>query len=107
MLDSGPEFPSSTPKIDHALRSQLRVLDEKIGRLEIINAAIWELVRDRLNLTGADLDAKVLEIDLRDGIEDGEVSAVPVRCPACNRVSSSKENRCLYCGQEFAGDVFT
>ena len=107
MFDPNSESMPSVPKIDHALRSQIKDLERKIGRIEIINAAVWELVRDKLALTGAELDAKILEIDMRDGIEDGEVSSVPVRCPACNRVSSSKGNQCLYCGQEFAGDVFT
>ncbi len=107
MLDSNSEFTPSTPRLDFALRSQIKEVEKKFARLEILNAAIWELVRDRLNLTGADLDAKILEIDLRDSLEDGVVTAVPLRCPACNRVSSSKGNRCVYCGQEFVGDVFT
>ena len=46
------------------------------------------------------------EIDLRDGKADGKITAHPLRCPSCDRVSSSRHAKCLYCGQEFEGSLF-
>jgi ribosomal protein L37AE/L43A len=60
-----------------------------------------ELVRDSLKLTDADLKLRMKEIDLRDGVEDGAITTVPLSCPQCNRVSSSQHWKCIYCGMDF------
>ncbi len=97
--ESGARTPS--PKTDHALRGKVKALKREVDRLELVSNALWELVRERLNLKLADLEGKMKEIDRRDGVEDGQITEVPLKCPSCGRVSSSKHWRCLYCGQEF------
>ena len=62
---------------------------------------LWELVRDGLKLTEKDLKARMREIDLRDGVEDGAITRVPLKCTQCSRISSSKHWKCLYCNLEF------
>ena len=42
----------------------------------------------------------------RDGKADGQLTEHPVRCPKCERVNTSRHAKCLYCGQEFEGDLF-
>lgn len=92
---------SSTRKTDPALHGKVKELKREVDRLELGTNALWEVIRERLNLTVADLEAKMGEIDLRDGIEDGRITEIPLKCPSCGRVSSSKHWRCLYCGQDF------
>ena len=82
-------------------REKNRALENKFDRLQLAFNALWELIRDATRLTAADLEAKMREIDLRDGKADGKITDLPVRCPACKRVSSTKHWKCLYCGQEF------
>jgi hypothetical protein len=91
----------STGTVDKALRTKVNGLEKKLGRLELKNQVLWELVRDSLKLTDADLKVRMREIDLRDGVEDGAITTVPMRCPQCQRVSSSQHWKCLYCGLEF------
>jgi hypothetical protein len=79
----------------------LRELRHDVGRLSLLNQALWELIRGRLNLTDADLERMVHEVDLRDGVEDGAMTHGPLQCPTCGRISNSKHWKCLYCGQEF------
>jgi hypothetical protein len=86
---------------DITSRSRLAQLEQEVGRLKLLNQALWELIRDRTRLADKDLEAKAQEIDLRDGKEDGQMGTHPLRCPECGRVSSSKHWRCLYCGLEF------
>jgi uncharacterized protein with PIN domain len=83
----------------------IKQLTEDIQRLKLMNQAMWELIRDRARLTDKDLEEKALEIDLRDGKQDGRMSETALRCPSCNRVSSSRHWRCLYCGQDFEKPV--
>lgn len=90
--------PSAT---DHITRTRVDELERRIDRLELENRVLLELVRDAFKLTDDDLERRVQELDRRDGVEDKKISTVPLRCPSCTRVASSRHWRCLYCGQEF------
>ncbi len=89
-----------------SLASRVKDLEHQVGRISLLNQALWELLRERANLTDADLERVANEVDLRDGVADGQITAQPVRCPNCNRVSNSKHYRCLYCGQLFEKPLF-
>lgn len=102
---TAPPTPRSSPRVDMVLRRKVKDAERKMHRLEIVNQALWELARDALGLNDEQLDAKIKEIDLRDGVEDDKISEVPLRCPSCGRVSSSKFWKCLYCGMEFEKEV--
>ncbi len=94
------------PTIDYLMRTRVDELERRVDRLELENRVLWELVRDAAKLSEGDLEQRVKAIDLRDGVEDKKITAVPLRCPACNRVASSRNWRCLYCGQEFEKHVY-
>jgi len=86
---------------DLALGASVRELEHQVRRLALMDQALWELLRDRLGLTDADLEKIVREIDLRDGVEDGAITHTPLRCPQCGRISNSRHWKCLYCGLQF------
>jgi len=86
-------------------RGRMRDLEHEVGRLKLLNQALWELLREKLKVTDAELEARIGEVDLRDGIKDGRITDVALKCPTCARVSSSKHWKCLYCGQEFEKPV--
>jgi len=87
-------------------RGEIRELRHQVERLSLLNQALWELVRDRLNLSDGDLEQLAHAIDMRDGVEDGKITATPVRCPSCERVNSSRHPKCIYCGQWFEKPIF-
>lgn len=87
-------------------RSDVRDMRDQVEHTAMLIQAMWELIAERLNLTDADLEKKALEVDLRDGVEDGKLRAHPLRCPNCGRVSNSRHKKCLYCGLLFEGSVF-
>jgi ribosomal protein S27AE len=86
-------------------RQQIRELEHQVARLQLMNQALWELIRERTQLTDADLERKAQEVDLRDGVADGKITNTALKCPTCGRVSSSKHWKCLYCGLEFQKPV--
>lgn len=88
------------------LKAEYALLRDQMERLCLLNQALWELVSAKTGLTEADLERKAQEVDLRDGVQDGKVTAHPLRCPRCARVSSSRHRQCLYCGMLFEGNVF-
>jgi hypothetical protein len=73
--------------------------------------AMSEIVRDKLKLSEQEIEAKLAEIDLRDGRLDGQ-SRPPVgsssvaRCPDCHRPNAASRRQCLYCGTALPLDSF-
>ncbi|MBI5091283.1 MAG: hypothetical protein HZB26_02440 [Candidatus Hydrogenedentes bacterium] len=90
---------TSQAQTDNAAR--VREVEREVERLKLLNQALWELLRARLNVTDADLEKVIRDVDLRDGVEDGRMTTTALKCPTCGRVSSSRHWKCLYCGQQF------
>ncbi len=74
---------------------------KQIERLSLACQAMWELLRDRTGLTEQDIEAKILEIDARDGQVDGKIGTSSFDCPACGRPTNSRRSSCLMCGAPF------
>lgn len=83
-----------------ANKAEIRVaeLEAKMDSLALTCQAIWELLREKHGLTDEDLEGKMQEIDLRDGVQDGKITSTPKSCPSCGRNSSSRRSQCMYCG---------
>ena len=79
---------------------QIRVMQGNIDRLSLLCQAMWELVSEKTNLTGQDIEQRVMEIDLRDGTLDGKMGRSEHKCPQCNRNLHRRHDKCLYCGHE-------
>ncbi|MGK0185786.1 MAG: hypothetical protein ACI9R3_001567 [Verrucomicrobiales bacterium] len=52
---------------------QLRLLDQHVKKLAMVNQALWEIVSKDQGYDNDKLLAKLAEIDLRDGKLDGRV----------------------------------
>ena len=78
-------------------------------RLYLVVQAMWKLLKDKAGLTDADLDAKVQEIDMRDGRLDGQDSTQtdPLTCRQCGRTILSGQAQCSWCGTQAEGGPFT
>jgi hypothetical protein len=53
---------------------------------------------------GGQIEAKIREIDLRDGKLDGTFRPPAKTCKECGRVSSPMSATCLYCGAPLPKD---
>lgn len=93
--------PQNTGPSNTTLMERTRDLEHHIERISLLNQALWELLRDKLNMDDAQLEAKIHEVDLRDGVEDGRMTETGLQCPKCGRISSSKHWKCMYCGAKF------
>ncbi len=106
-MDVGqPNLSSAKPRGVLELEMRVRDLEHHVARLSLLNQALWEVLREELRLRDEDIEQRAHEVDLRDGKADGEMNGGPVRCPSCNRVSSGKHYKCLYCGQLFEKPLF-
>jgi hypothetical protein len=81
------------------LQHRVRELEESLDKLVLINTAMWELLKNRIGLTEAELLKQVEAVDLRDGVADGKITrTVAANCPQCGRTFSARHRKCLYCG---------
>lgn len=78
--------------------SDIADLRRQLERLSLACQAMWELLRDRSDLTEEDIDSKILEIDARDGSIDGRIGAQLTNCTSCGRPTNSKRGSCVMCG---------
>ena len=77
-------------------------------RLYMVVQAMWELLREKVGMTDADLKAKIRELDMRDGRLDGQdaTQTVPQVCHQCGRTILAGQVQCAWCGAQYDGDVF-
>ena len=95
---TSPRRPSHAQSSAREAQETAKENEERIDQLVLVCAAMWELLREKAGLTEDDLITRVAEIDARDGIADGKLTAKVQKCPKCSRVISPKHMRCLYCG---------
>jgi hypothetical protein len=69
-----------------------------VDRLALACQAMWEIMRDRSNLLEQDIEAKMLEIDARDGRLDGKITTQVLKCSSCGSTTNSKRFSCVICG---------
>lgn len=86
--------------VKHRSDSEVERLRDRIDTLTLTNLAMWTLLRDKLGLTDAQLENRVRELDLADGVMDGKLAVGPWDCKKCNRPNSPKRDHCMYCGYE-------
>jgi hypothetical protein len=91
---------STAPSTVKSHASDLASINQKIDKLSLCCQAMWELLRDHSDLTEEDIDAKVIEIDNRDGKSDGTISAQMIYCSSCGRPSNTNRSNCVICGAE-------
>jgi hypothetical protein len=72
----------------------------RMDRMVLAVTAMWSLLREKTSLTEEDLEARVRELDLRDGRLDGKIARQPVQCSSCRRPLSPRHASCFYCGGE-------
>jgi hypothetical protein len=74
-------------------------LNERIDELALILRGMWALMEEQ-GITTDQLMAKIEEIDLADGVADGQVTKGPVDCPGCDSKVAPGLAKCQFCGAD-------
>jgi hypothetical protein len=77
---------------------RIKQLEAEVDSLTLIAMAMWELFGKSNGLFMKDLEAKMQEIDLRDGKLDGKLSFGSTLCTGCGRKLDERRKTCIYCG---------
>jgi hypothetical protein len=79
--------------------AKVMALDDRIDRLVLVVQAIWELLQQS-GLTEEQLEAKIKELDLRDGHEDGMMTRTASECRHCGAAVPPGRSTCQFCGSD-------
>jgi hypothetical protein len=77
--------------------NRIEDLNERIDSMAMILRAMWALLEEQ-GLTQEQLIAKIDELDMLDGIDDGQMRRGPVDCPKCDSKVAPGLGNCQYCG---------
>ncbi len=80
------------------LERRVKQLEAEVDSLTLILMGMWELLGKSNGFYLKDLEAKMQEIDLRDGTLDGKLKSGPTTCGECGRVLGDRRKICIYCG---------
>jgi len=83
--------------------NRIEDLNERIDKLLMIVRGMWALMEEQ-GLTAEQLMAKIDEIDLQDGTDDGQVRPQVVECPSCQSKVAPNLRSCQLCGTEVRPD---
>jgi len=78
--------------------STLAQLRGENDRLSLACQAMWEILRDHLDIKDDHLKAKILEVDSRDGVVDGKIGAQTIECKVCGNMTNTNRQTCVMCG---------
>lgn len=79
-------------------------LEEKVDRLSLVCHALFEELQRATGYSETQLKEKMLEIDLRDGKQDGKLDPLAGRkCPDCGHKITKKRPHCFWCGAKLSG----
>lgn len=83
-------------------QGDLTDLTNRVERLSLLCQAMWELLSQHTHISNNDLIRKVVEVDLRDGREDGKIASRVIQCPKCKNNVNTQRPRCVVCGSVIA-----
>lgn len=86
---------------------RVKILEANLAKTMMICEALWELLAAKTDLTEQDLYQKILDVDLRDGVQDNKNQRKAIKCPKCQRTVSARHAACLYCGEVVDQSIFT
>ena len=78
--------------------------NERVDKLLMIVRAVWALLEEQ-GYTAEQLKAKLEEIDLEDGVLDGQVRLPLAECPSCQSKVAPGLRACQLCGTEVRPDT--
>ncbi len=84
--------------------NRIEDLNERIDKLLMIVRAMWALLEAQ-GMTADQLKAKIEEIDLLDGVADGQVRSQVVECPSCQSKVAPGLRNCQLCGTQVRSDT--
>ncbi|MFK7990420.1 MAG: hypothetical protein AB8I08_30640 [Sandaracinaceae bacterium] len=91
-----------------ASQTEVERLKRQVSQLQLLTRALATLLETKGLATPEELEVLVQQIDLLDGVEDGQMSEEvwhgAARCDHCQHFLNPAREQCLYCGRAQTGE---
>jgi len=79
----------------------LYVLEQKYEQLQMVNQAMWKLLKNHTGMMDSDLRKIIIELDAIDGNIDGKMGKQNKlqKCSSCDRTIRESSMVCVLCGE--------
>ncbi|WP_129642411.1 hypothetical protein [Peristeroidobacter agariperforans] len=94
------EHSSSMQERAASTEARLLELERRHEQLKLVTLSLWRLLKDKVDLSDAELEKYVASTDLLDGVADGAVdlSKELIKCRHCDHVHLNTAVVCPFCG---------
>ena len=80
---------------------RLNEIEHQVNRLLLINAALYDVIKEKLGVTDEEINRKIKELDDKDLLIETKIDPPPVRkCRKCGKNLIQRRTMCVYCGTE-------
>jgi len=86
---------------------RIKALEANLAKTLMICESLWELLQEKTGVTMEEFHKKLYEVDMRDGVLDGQNQRKASECPKCNHMVSARHPACIYCGHVMDESVFS
>ena len=95
--------------LKHRNIRQMEQMQREIDQLSLVCQAMWTLIQDNLDISEAELKERIVALDMLDGVLDGKIGGVKMKCPECDATMNNKVKHCMFCGHrpDSDGSPFT
>jgi hypothetical protein len=105
-MDTDDGVPLNTADQSLRVKQEVRRLEANLAKALLINEALWEIIKEKHQMKEEQLYEKIYEMDMRDGVLDGQNQRKKMDCPKCGRVVAPRYSACIYCGHVIDDSVF-
>ncbi|MGJ8698289.1 MAG: hypothetical protein ACSHYF_18360 [Verrucomicrobiaceae bacterium] len=79
---------------------EVKGLQRQVDHLTLVCQSMWELLREKNDLSDGILRAKIADVDTRDGKADGKIHPQIFPCPKCSANCNTTRQTCAMCGED-------
>ena len=81
-------------------------LQHEVDRLSLVCEGLWNLLKQKMDVSDQELMAEVEKVDLIDGKLDGKAKKGPLECSSCSKMNARRHTSCIYCGMGLHDNPF-
>jgi hypothetical protein len=82
------------------MEERLLEVEDRVNKLLLVNAALYDIIKDKLNLTDDDIAYKINELNDKNFLREQKTDQYVRKCRKCGKNLIQRRTICVYCGTE-------
>lgn len=82
------------------MEERLLEVEDRISKLLLVNAALYDVIKEKLNVTDEDIAQKINELNDKNFLLEQKTDQHVRKCRKCGKNLIQRRTVCVYCGME-------